>query len=147
MSDNKRRATPHKPLHRLYNRAFGPDIHRTGRFIQNENACILQKRPGDRDSLAFAARQAHAPFTHERLIALWQAKNERVRVGGLGRGRDLAGARAGTGVGDILGDTAREKNRFLKHNGKLVAEVGQFVIAQVQAIEQNPPGCGVVEPG
>ena len=45
------------------------------------------------------------------------------------------GARAG--VGDVLGNAGREQNRFLQNNGKLVAQVGEVVVAQVRTIQQN----------
>jgi len=45
--------------------AFAFGIQRTGGFIQQQDRCILEYRPGDSDTLALPARQAQPAFPEE----------------------------------------------------------------------------------
>ena len=52
-----------------------------------------------------------------------------------------------TRVGDVLGDAGGEEQRLLQHDRELGAQVGEPVVAQVDAVEQDPALRGVVEAG
>ena len=56
----------------------------------------------------------------------------------------LAGVR--TGIGDVFPNAGREEYRILEHDGELVPQVGQLVLAQIDAVEQDLPVGGVIEP-
>src|SRR5438046_3880392 len=143
MGDNTRRATVHEPLQGFHDRRFGFHVHGTGRLVQNEHGRVLEKCARQGNALAFAAGEPHAALTHEGGVTLRQSDDEFVGVGRPGRGDDFTLVRAGPGVGDILGDAGGEQHRLLKHHGKLVAQVGEPVLAQVLSIEQNL-ACGRV---
>ena len=68
-------------------------------------------------------------------------------VGGLGRGHDLVAAGIGAAIGDVLDDAGRKEHRLLQDDGELVAQVGQLVGAQIDAVEQDLAVRGVVEAG
>ena len=68
-----------------------------------------------------------------------------MRARGLRRLHDVELAGAGTSVGDVLPDAGREQHRLLEHDGELAAQVGEAVVTQVHAVEQNGAGGWVVE--
>ena len=66
-------------------------------------------------------------------------------VGGLGGRRDFLFTSAGARVRNVLGNAGREQQGFLEDNRKLVAQIGEFVLAQVAPVEQNLALCRIVE--
>ena len=104
MSDDKRCPSASEPFQRVQNGSFGFHVNGTGWLIQNQNGRVLQERPRNRNALAFAAGKAHAAFANNCFITAWQAENEIVRIGSLGRSHDLRLASVGTGIRNILGD-------------------------------------------
>ncbi len=65
--------------------------------------------------------------------------------GGTGRGDDLFVTCLGAGIGDVLGDARREQDGVLEHDCVLVAQVGQPIISEIDAVEEDRAGGGVVE--
>lgn len=47
MSDDEASPSLHQCCHSLLDEGFRSGIHRAGRFIQDHDRCIRQKRPGD----------------------------------------------------------------------------------------------------
>jgi hypothetical protein len=76
---------------------------------------VDEQRAGDRDALAFAARQRLAAFADQRVVAVRQAQDELVGVRGAGGGDDLGARGVGLAVGDVLGNGAEEQEGFLQH--------------------------------
>ena len=65
---------------------------------------------------------------------------------------DVAGGLAQACVGDglvaeanVLGQRAGEEERVLQHDGEVLAQRGQIVLAKVDAVHQDLPGSHVVE--
>src|SRR5439155_26754704 len=58
---------------------------------------------------------------------------------------DLRLGRVGARVGDVLRDARREEQGLLQDDRELAAQVGQAQVAQVDAVELDAPGGGVVE--
>ncbi len=84
-------------------------------------------------------------LAHRGAVALRQRADEVVRIGRL-RGGDHVGVLcAGTRVGDVLGDGRREQHRLLEHDRELVAEIGEPVFAEIDAVEQDLAARRVVE--
>jgi hypothetical protein len=68
-------------------------------------------------------------------------------VGRDGGAPNLLHSCIGTGVGDVLGDARRKQDRILEDDGELVAEVGNPVLAEVDAVQEHRPARGVVQTG
>ena len=60
-----------------------------------------------------------------------------MHLGGSGRRDDFAFAGARPSVRDVLGNAGREQHRLLQHQRELVPQIGQLVVPQIHAIEQN----------
>jgi hypothetical protein len=89
-----------------------------------------------------AAREQHPLLADLRLVALGQRADEVMGVGGPGGGHDRARAGVRVGVGDVLPDGGGEQHRVLQHDGELPAQVGEPVLPQVDAVEQDLPSTG-----
>ena len=74
-----------------------------------------------------------------------QASDEIVRTRSPGGLCDLLLARPGATVGDVLCDAGREQHGLLEHDRELVAQLGESVVAQVHAVEQDGAGGRVVK--
>lgn len=71
---------------------LGLGIQRRGGFIEDQQRCVLQQCPGDRQALALAAGEQHAVFAHFGIEAFRQAIDEFLGVG-IGRSGFDVGAR------------------------------------------------------
>src|SRR5438552_3929755 len=87
MGNDERGAVKRELFYRFHDGSLGFHVHRTSRLVEDENGRVLQKRARDGNSLAFSAGKPHAALAHQRFVALRQAADEVVRVGGL-RGCD-----------------------------------------------------------
>jgi hypothetical protein len=109
---------------RLLDFLLGLGIHRRGGLVEDQDARVDQQRAGDGDALALAARQALAALAHQRVVALRQAQDEVVGMGGAGGGDDLVAGGVGLAVGDVLGNGAEEQEGLLQHQADVAAVVG-----------------------
>jgi uncharacterized protein (UPF0261 family) len=66
-----------------------------GRLVEDQDARVDQQGAGDRDALAFAAGKALAAFADQRVVAVRQAQDELVGMGGAGGGDDFLARRLG----------------------------------------------------
>ena len=64
--------------------------------------------------------------------------------GRAGRGFQVLPAGAGAGEGDVVGDRQGEQEHVLLDGGDLRAQAGQVPVAQVDAVDGDAPGSGVV---
>ena len=145
MSNDEGGPAFHEPFHCFDDRGLGFRIDGTGGLVENQDGGILQEGTGESDALAFAARQTHSALADLGLVAVEEADDELMGVRRLRRLDDLVVTGRGSRVGDILGDTCREQHGLLEDDGELVTQVGQLVIAQVNPVEENLAGRGVIE--
>jgi hypothetical protein len=66
-------------------------------------------------------------------------------LGALGRRDDVLKAGVRARVRDVLGDAGRKQRRLLQDERELVAQVGQLVVAQIEAIQEDATGARVIE--
>lgn len=65
----------------VHNLLFKLGVEMGGRLVEQNQGCIAQERPRERDPLALAAAQPSAIFTKQTVIALWQAEDDFVDAG------------------------------------------------------------------
>ena len=145
--DQKRRAAPHQAIHGLEDRGFGLHVDRARGLVEDQERRVLQERARERDALALAAGELHPALPDRRRVAPRQADDEVVRARCLRGPRDVEVARRRAPVGDVLRDAAREQHGLLEHDGELFAQVGEAVVPQVDAVEEDGAGRRVVESG
>src|SRR5690606_36956711 len=90
----------------------------------------------DRDALALASRQRLPALAHQRVVAVRQAQDEFVGMGGAGRGHDFGARGLGPAVGNVFGDGAEEQERLLQHQPDMPAVIGNAQIADVDAVDE-----------
>ena len=125
--------------------AFGFGVQSAGGFVQQQQRRIFQQRACNRDALALAARQTHAAFTQEALIAARQARNEFVGGGHFGGGDDFLVAGADAAVADVFHRVFGEDHCVLRHDADGAAQGMQIQILDVHAVEQDVAALRIVE--
>src|SRR5690606_24420102 len=99
---------------------------------------------GDGDALALASGEGQAAVADLCVEGAGHGLNEVHGVGATGGVFDLGAGRAGAGVGDVLGDGAREEDDFLGDDGDLVAEGAEVGGGEIDAVDQDAPAGGQV---
>ena len=132
-------ATLHQVVQRLLNFFFRLGIHSRSGFVEDQDARIDQQGPRNTDALALTAREPLAAFAHQRVVAMRQAQDEFVRMGGARSRHDFGARGLGFSVGDVLGNGAKEQKRLLQHQADVAPVVGHRKTADVGAIERNGP--------
>ena len=102
--DKKGGPANHQPFHGFNTCSLGLYIDRAGRLIEDQNRCVLEKRAGKSNPLAFAAGETHAPLAHKRFVPVRKSQDELMSIGSLGRSYDLRFAGARFRVRDVFGN-------------------------------------------
>src|SRR5438874_7132657 len=84
-------------------------------------------------------------WLRQRLITLRKFRNEFVSVGSLCRSHDFSFACVRPGISNVLRKAGGKQDGLLKNNSKLVAQILQFVVAEVNTIKRDLPFSGIVE--
>ena len=129
-------------IERLLHEVLALGVERARGLVEDEDARILQDGARDGDALLLPAGELHAALADERRVALGEARDEVVGVGGAGGGLDLGVGRGALSVADVLGDRAREEHRLLRDDADLTAQPLRIEIAQVAAVEEDAPASG-----
>ena len=145
MRDQDHGSAAHQVPHRAEDFRLGFGVDGARGLVEDEHRTVLQEGAGQRDALPLASGELRAALTDLGVVAARQAHDELVGVGGVRGGDDLLPCGTRGGVRDVLRDAGRKQDRFLQHDGKLAAQVGELVVAQIHAVEPNAAGCGVVE--
>src|SRR6266851_750001 len=145
MRDDKTRAARTQPLQRGDDRRLRVQVDGTRRLVENQDRRVLQEGAGEGDPLAFAAGEAHAALADGGSVAFRQTANKVVDFSRLRRRYDLVLGGARPAVSNVLGDARREQDGLLQHDGELTTQIGDVVLAQVYAIEQDSPRGRIVE--
>ena len=124
---------------------LGRGIHRRGGIVEHQNGGIGHHAARDRQALALAAGETDAPLADPGIIS--QRQGRRVVVDLCGdRGidqRGLLGLRIG--VGDVAIDAVVEQEDILLNQANRVAQRIERDVANILAVERDPPARHVVE--
>src|ERR1051325_7059108 len=121
MSNGKSGSAFDQPRDSVLNLLFSIRINRCGRFIENQNARIMQDRASDADSLTFTPAESLAALTNLSIIAIRLFDDEIMRICGLRCRHDILTGRIGSGESDVFINRAAEEKRLLKHHADLGA--------------------------
>ena len=106
---------------------------------------IEQHGAGDRQPLPLAAGEVEAAFAEDGVVAVRQGGDEVVGRGDLRGLFDLGERRLGMAEGDVGRDGVAEQKCLLKDEADVPPQVVEIEIAQVVAVEQNPPARRIVK--
>jgi hypothetical protein len=101
-------------LQRRVDRRLGLRVERGGCLVEQEDAWIADDGSRQRDPLALAAGQAGAALADVGLVALRQAGDEVVDLGGARGGFHVAVGRRRTAEADVLADRGVEQEAVLE---------------------------------
>jgi hypothetical protein len=105
-----------------------------------------------RSALAIAMRwrwppESVIPRSHDRVVPLRELEDEVVRLGGSGCGLDRVVRRVGHSEGDVVPDRRGEEERVLRDHPDLAPKRSPLEVADVDAVDEHPPGGRLVEAG
>src|SRR6187455_1126354 len=87
--DYKHGSPLQQPIDGLLHKSLGLGIECRCCFIEDQNGWITEQGPCNRDSLALSTGQSSAPLAKDRVVSLWQFRDELMRIRGLCRVPDL----------------------------------------------------------
>ena len=144
--DHERGAVLHQLAHRILYVALGLGVERRGGFVEHQDRRVLVERACDGDALALAAGKTDALGADVGVEPRRQALDEFEHVRRTRRFvQPLFVHRAGRTVGDVVTDGVVEQQRFLAHERKVRAQVGELEIVQIDAIEQDRAPAHLIE--
>ena len=142
---DERRAALHQPVERFLDHRLVLGIDGGQGLVEHQDRRVAQQRAGDGHPLALAAGELDALFADDGRVALRQALDEVVNVGGPGRVLHLLARGARPAEADILLDRAVEQERVLVHDRDQRADLRKGQRAQIVAAQQDAALIGIVE--
>ena len=121
----------------------GVEVRR--RLVEHQHRRVGQKRPGEDDSLALAARELAALLADERVEPVRERPDPVSDLGRVERALELVVARVWPGQADVVANGRREEVRVLAGDGDRRAHVLLAVGAQVVSRERHPAMLGIEE--
>src|SRR6266487_1214967 len=145
MGDQQGRAPLQEAADRLLNLVFGGAVNCARRVVQDENARIGQQGARNGDTLPLSAGKSHSALPNQRVITIYEAQDEVVRLGIF---RCLLNRRLvrslSQPVGDILPNGAREEEDILLDSRYLRAQRVQAPLAHIDAVNQDVPFIDII---
>ena len=124
---------------------LGLVVDAAGAVVEDQDARLDQQGAGDRHPLLLPSRQGHAALAHQAVVAVRELGDEPVRLRGAGGGFHLGVGGVRPAVGDVLADGAAEQGGLLQDDADLPAQRLQRHVADVDAVDGDAAGGGVVE--
>lgn len=81
VGDHQRRTPLHHLIQGSLDMPLGLRVQRRGRFVENQQGCILEQRTGNGQALALASRKQHSVLTHQRFVTLRHLLDKLGRIG------------------------------------------------------------------
>src|SRR5579862_912509 len=115
------------------------------RLVEQEDGAVPNHNAGDTDALALASGERQATVTDRSVIAERHGHDEVMRVGEFRCRDDLILGCTGAAKSDVFEDGAAKEHGVLKDVTYLVAEVPEFVLADVLAVDADGAGLDIIE--
>ena len=144
VGDDHRGAAVHEAAQRLEDAAGRFGVEAGGGLVEEQDGRVADHGAGDGDALALPAGEHAAALADAGVVAVGQAQDEVVGVGGRGGGGDVLVGGVGAAPADVVGDGAVEDECLLEDGGDVAPQVGECEVAQVDVVEGDRPGVGVV---
>ncbi len=117
--------------------AFGLAVEGRSRLVQQQDRCILEHRPGDRQALALATGQAHPVLADLRVVAVRQLADEIVGAGGARRRLDIGHRSAEPAIGDVGPQSVVEQRDLLGDECHRTAQRSQGHAANILPVYRD----------
>ena len=116
-------------------------------LVQQQDARVLQKDAGNRQTLLLPAAQLDAALTDVGVVAVLQRTDKGVGPGQAGSLLNFGAGRAGAAIGDVLRHRAAEQVNVLLHDADGPAQAVQRHAAHVLAVNQDLAARHIIEAG
>jgi hypothetical protein len=127
----------HEAVDGLLDHDLGFRVQGCGRFVEQDDGCVLEDGAGDGDALAFAAGERGADLSDPGVLAVRETGDEVMRIGGAGGFRDLGVGGVRSAESDVGVDGVVEEIDVLEDDGEVAQQVVGFQRAQVGAAEPD----------
>ena len=145
VGDDDAGAAAHQPLERLLDQPLALRIERAGRLVEQQQRRVAQDGPRDGDALALPAGQPDALLAQEGREASGRRSRNSQRRRGLGRGAHLVIAWPRAGRSGCCPRHRPRRSPAPAGRGRCGRGTPRVELAQVDAVEQDAAGCGIVE--
>src|SRR3954466_720400 len=121
---------------RVLDLAFGADVDRGRRLVEDQDSWVCEQGPGQGDQLALPEREPAAALLDLGFVAVLEPQDEVVGADCLRRLHDLLWARIRTAECDVLGDRPGEEEPLLRDDAELAAERLLRDVANVYPVDR-----------
>lgn len=122
-------------------------IHAGGGVVEDKETRIHEEGACDGDTLLLPSAERNAAFADDGVVAIGEIGDEVVSLSGASTELDLVESGVGFAVGDVIGNGGAEEESFLKNDTDAGAELLEVEFADIDAINQDAAGGGVVISG
>lgn len=116
-------------------------------FVEEQQARPAEHRPGKRDALALAGRQALAALTYSRPKTLGQPLKERLQPAKLDDPLELLGGGLGPAVAKVALDAPPQKREVRARDADGVPDRAERAVSQILTVDAHDARVGVLETG
>src|SRR5215207_5103010 len=93
---------------------LGLGVERAGRFIEDQNRCVLQECACDGETLSLATRQGHASLAEYGVKSKRKLCDEFIRAGGSRGSDELSFRRVGSAVENVVAHAGAKQDGVLR---------------------------------
>ena len=115
-------------------------------LVEDQDRRVAQDRPRDRNALLLATGEAVAALPHDRVVAIRKSCDYLVDAGRLRRLLEFLVGRVRLCEAQVLADRGVEQIRLLRDDTYQVAQSLEAQIADVDAVDRDPPAADLIEP-
>ena len=145
MRDDEARAPPHHRGEHLLDLQLGARVDGAGRLVEDQHRRQRQHEPRDAEQLPLSGGESCARVGQGRIIALRQARDEAVGMGGLRRGLDLGLRGLGPGQRDVLAHRAGLEPGVLQDHAEILPEAVARDTAHIVPVDGDRAAVHVVK--
>ncbi len=146
VGDDEARAAAHQARKRLLDAHLRARVDGGGRLVEDQHRRQAEHHAGNAEQLLLSLRDVAAVFGDNRVVAVGQAADEAVRMGGLGRCKDLLVGGVRLAVGDVLAHGAGPQPCILQHHAVAAAQRGAGHVPDVGTGDFDGAAVDIIEP-
>ena len=121
-------------------------IQGAGRFIEDEDARIVDQRARDRQPLLLTAREVGRSFLDIGIVAVRHPLDELVGAGQMRGAHDVGEVEPGAAGNDVVADRSTEQEIVLQNDAEPLAQMAQVDFLEIDAVKLEEPTVVAVDP-
>ena len=117
-----------------------------GRFVQQDQRCVVQESTGDTDAFSLTVRQSVSKLVDLCIVSFRKGEDEVVQRRFLGRADDLYSRSTGFSYCDVIGDTVMEYDCILGHVRLRIAQTPRRYVSDILTAYRDRAFADIPEP-